>query len=59
MSWVALGAKVARIGFKSKGFGSYGDEDPQSIIADAMNPRIPADEVLARAKIKVEVRQAA
>jgi hypothetical protein len=52
MSWTAIGLKVARVGFKSKGFGSYGDEDPHAIIADAMNPKIPADEVLARARIR-------
>jgi hypothetical protein len=48
VSWVTL----ARVAVKSKGFGSVGEEDPRQICADAENPRIPAEEVLARAAIR-------
>jgi hypothetical protein len=34
-----LGLKV---GFKSKGFGYFGDEDPHAIIRDALDPNVPA-----------------
>jgi len=49
MSWLTFATKV---GIKSKGFGQLGQEDPHDIIRDAMDPTVPADEVMARARIR-------
>jgi hypothetical protein len=43
---------AVKVGVKSKGFGTLGDEDPQKICDDAMNPDVDPLEVLARARIR-------
>ncbi len=52
MAGADLLLKFAVVGFKSKGFGRLGDEDPRSIMRDAADPNVDPAEVLARARIR-------